>query len=109
MKRGSLYPGVTTTDKKSPNRVEHMSQMEDRPYLCVAYDIEETSIQPLRLAATAAGLGIVYVSRQLPEDQPLLRAFTAITGLGMTAWSGFIFYKAQTEINRGKAERAKKK
>ena len=25
------------------------------------------------------------------KDQPLMRAFTAITGLGMTAWSGFYF------------------
>ena len=99
--KGSLYPGVTTTAKDSPDRVEHMSQPEDRQYLCVAYDIEQTSIQPLRLAAVPTGLVVAYASRQLPDDQPVMKAFVGLAGLAMTTWSGFIWYKANKEINAG--------
>lgn len=107
MRKGSMYPGVTTTAKNSPNKVEHMSQPEDRQYLCVAYDIEETSIQPLRLAAVPAGLMVAYASQQLPQDKPVLKAATFLTGLSVTAWSGFIWYKANKEIQAGKERRRK--
>jgi hypothetical protein len=99
--RGSLYPGVTTTAKDSTYKVEHMSKPEDRQYLCVAYDIEQTSIQPLRLAAVPAGLMVAYSSRMLPEDKPVMRTAVGLTGLAMTAWSGFIWYKANKEITEG--------
>ena len=88
--KGSLYPGVTTTAKDSSNRVEHMSQPEDRQYLCVAYDIEQTSIQPLRLAAVPTGLIVAYASRQLPDDKPVMKAFVGLAGLAMTTWSGLM-------------------
>ena len=100
-RRGSMYPGVTSTVKDSPNKVEHMSRPEDRQYLCVAYDIEQTSIQPLRLAAVPAGMMVVYASRQLPDSNPVLKTAVGLTGLAMSTWSGFIWYKANKEINAG--------
>ena len=84
-----------------------MSRPEDRQYLCVAYDIEQTSIQPLRLAAVPTGLVVAYASQQIPEDQRLLRAFTLVAGLSMTTWSGYIWYKANKEINAGLERRRK--
>jgi hypothetical protein len=107
MRKGSMYPGVTSTVKNSPNGVEHMSRPEDRQYLCVAYDIEETSIQPLRLAAVPAGLMVAYASQKLPSENPVLKAAVGLTGLAMTTWSGFIWYKANKEINAGKESRKK--
>lgn len=90
------YPGVRGALLPDEGTVSRMSEMEDRPYLCVSYDTEEQTVQPLRLAAAIVGGPLVmYASQQLPQDRPVLRAATFATGLGVCLWSIWIWSTAR--------------
>mgnify|MGYP003384763384 CR=1 FL=1 len=94
------YPGVTGVDLPDGGTVTHTSMQENRPYLCVAYDTEQATVQPLRLAAGLLGGPIVmYASRKLPEDEAMLRAVTFLVGAGMSYWSLWVWNKADKAMS----------
>ena len=96
------YPGIRTATKGSTEATAHDVVAEERPYLCVAYDVEQAAIQPMRLAAAAVGGPLVmYASSQLPRDRAALRAATFLMGAAVTAWSAWVWNKANTEMTRG--------
>ena len=100
MQTGSRYPGVRTERLSALTAVSATRRTEDRPYLCVSHDVEQTMVQPLRLAASfIGGPLVVYASSQLPAERPVLRAATAATGLAVSAWSFWIWSKARTAMN----------
>lgn len=89
------YPGVVGTNLPDGGSFTSTSREETRPYLCVAYDTEQATVQPLRLAAGLLGGPIVmYASRKLPEDEAMLRAVTFLVGAGMSYWSLWVWNKA---------------
>ena len=82
------YPGVRST------------VLDGQPYLCVSHKTEKNTVQPLRLAAgLVAGPLVVYASRQLPADRPVLRAATFAVGLGVSFWSLWIWSKADKAMS----------
>lgn len=94
------YPGVLGTALPDGGTVTKTVRTEDRPYLCVSYDTEKQTVQPLRLAAGLVGGPLVmYASRQLPEDRPVLRAATFAVGAGVSFWSLWIWSKASTAMD----------
>ena len=100
MPTGSRYPGVRTERLSALTAVSATRRTEDRPYLCVSHDVEQTMVQPLRLAASfIGGPLVVYASSQLPAERPVLRAATAATGLAVSAWSFWIWEKARAAMN----------
>lgn len=100
MRRSTFgYPGVRGASLPDAGTVSKTSRVEDRPYLCVAYDTEQQMVQPLRLAAGLVGGPLVmYASRQLPEDKPVLRAATFAVGAAVSYWSLWIWKKAYAEM-----------
>ena len=99
MMRPFGYPGVRGEFLPSAGTVSKTMREEERPYLCVAYDTEKQTVQPLRLAAGLVGGPLVmYASRQLPEGKPVLRAATFGVGLGVSFWSLWIWTKAQNAM-----------
>lgn len=100
MPTGSRYPGVLTERLPASTAVSATRRTEDRPYLCVSHEVEQTMVQPLRLAAgLLGGPLVVYAASQLPAERPVLRAATAATGLAVSAWSLWIWQKARTAMN----------
>jgi hypothetical protein len=96
------YPGIRTAVKPSFEATAHDVRAEERPYLCVAYDVEQSSIQPMRLAAALVGGPLVmYASSQLPEERPVLRTATFLMGAAVTSWSAWVWNKANTEMIKG--------
>jgi hypothetical protein len=96
------YPGIRTAVKASSDAVANDVVQQDRPYLCVAYDTEQHMVQPLRVAAFVAGGPIVmYAASQLPEGRGTLKTLTFLIGAGVTAWSAYIWKKADAEMKRG--------
>jgi hypothetical protein len=94
------YPGVKGVVLPSEGTVSKVSLAENRPYLCVAYDTEQQTVQPLRLAAgLVGGPLVVYASQQLPENRPVLRAATLAVGVGVSFWSLWIWSKAHKAMS----------
>lgn len=101
MPMGSRYPGVRTERLPASTAVAATQRTEERPYLCVSHDVEQTVVQPLRLAAgLVAGPLIVYAASQLPGERPVLRAATGAAGVGVSAWSLWIWAKANEAMRR---------
>ena len=100
MRRTSFgYPGVRGASLPAAGTVTKTTRTEDRPYLCVSYDTEQQTVQPLRLAAGLVGGPLVmYASRQLPQERPLLRAATFVVGAAVSYWSLWIWKKANAEM-----------
>jgi hypothetical protein len=93
------YPGVLGTTLPDGGTVTKTTRTENRPYLCVSYDTEQQTVQPLRLAAGLVGGPLVmYASRQLPEERPVLRAATLAVGASVSIWSLWIWSKAHTAM-----------
>jgi len=89
------YPGVTGMNLPDQGSFRSTATTETRPYLCVAYDTEQATVQPLRLAAGLfAGPVVMYASRRLPEDEAMLRAVTLLVGAGISYWSLWVWNKA---------------
>ena len=96
------YPGIRTAVKASSQPTAHDVRTEERPYLCVAYDTEQQTVQPLRLAGGLVGGPLVmYVSSQLPEERAMLKAATFLTGAAMSYWCLWVWNKAETEMSGG--------
>jgi hypothetical protein len=96
------YPGIRTATKSSSEATAHDVRSEERPYLCVAYDVEQSSIQPMRAAAALVGGPLVmYAASQLPEERQALRVGTFLMGAAVTAWSAWVWNKANTEMTLG--------
>lgn len=96
------YPGIRTATKPSSEATAHDVRPEERPYLCVAYDVEQSSIQPMRAAAALIGGPLVmYAASQLPEERQALRLSTFLMGAAVTAWSAWVWNKANTEMTLG--------
>ena len=94
------YPGVKTMVLPGDGTVTQTRVTEVRPYLCVSHDTEQNVVQPLRLAAGLVGGPLVmYAASQLPDDQRLLKAATALTAVGISAWSLWIWVKADTAMH----------
>jgi hypothetical protein len=92
------YPGIQTSFIPSKAPVERTTLDAD-PYLCVRYDVEQKQIQPLRLAAALVGGPlVVYAASQLPAGRSTLRTATTLTGLAMTAWTFWVWSKADREM-----------
>jgi len=92
------YPGIQTSFIPSKAPVERTTIDAD-PYLCVRYDVEQQQIQPLRLvAALVGGPLVVYAASQLPASRSTLRTATTLTGLAMTAWTFWVWSKADREM-----------
>ena len=99
MPTGSRYPGVRTERLLASTAVSATLRTEERPYLCVAHEVEQTLVQPLRLAAgLVAGPLVVYAASQLPKERPVLRAATGAAGLGVSVWSLWIWAKANAAM-----------
>lgn len=89
------YPGVQGQSLPDAGTVTRTALPEQRPYLCVAYDIEQTTVQPLRLAAGLLGGPLVmYAASRLPRENATLRALTVLTGVGVSYWSLWVWRKA---------------
>jgi hypothetical protein len=90
--------GIQTSFIPSKAPVERTTIDAD-PYLCVRYDVEQQQIQPLRLvAALVGGPLVVYAASQLPASRSTLRTATTLTGLAMTAWTFWVWSKADREM-----------
>lgn len=63
------YPGVTGRSLPDDGKMSK-TRIDGRPYLCVAYDVERRTVQPLRLGAglVVAPL-IIYSASQLPPKK----------------------------------------
>lgn len=94
------YPGVKTMVLPDEGTITQTQVQESRPYLCVAHDTELNTVQPLRLAATFIAAPVVlYTAKALPDDRPVLKAATALTAMGIAAWSLWIWVKADTAMH----------
>jgi hypothetical protein len=93
------YPGVT--GKRLPDTGSvNKTTIDGKPYLCVSYETEKNTVQPLRLAAGLLGGPIVmYASRQLPLDRPMLRAGTLLVGAAVSYWSLWVWSKADNAMS----------
>ena len=66
------YPGVQGQTLPDAGTVTRTALPENRPYLCVAYDTEQATVQPLRLAAgLIGGPVVVYAATRLPKDEAM--------------------------------------
>ena len=91
-----------STRKFSADRVEHTRRVENRHYLCVAHDTERAAIQPMRLAAGLVGGPLIgYGAWTLKDERPVLAASMGAVGLAMSAWSLYVFTKAEIEMRKG--------
>jgi len=93
------YPGIQGKMLPDGGTVTRTSMSEQRPYLCVAYDTEQATVQPLRLAAgLIGGPVVIYAASRLPKDEAMLKAVTTIVGVGMMYWSLWVWNKADTAM-----------
>ena len=84
------YPGVVGTVTKT--------RIDGNPYLCVAYEVERRTVQPLRAAAALVGGPLVmYAATKLPSGGAL-RAATFLTGAAVTVWSAWVWRKANAAM-----------
>jgi Cu-Zn family superoxide dismutase len=99
---GSRYPGAMSTRKFSADRVEHTRRVENRHYLCVAHDTERAAIQPIRLVAGLIGGPLVgYAAWSLRRERPVLATSLGVVAASMSAWSLYVFTKAEIEMRKG--------
>ena len=97
---GYGYPGVTGRTLPDAGTVSK-TRIDGKPYLCVAYDVERRTVQPLRAAAALVGGPLVmYASTKLPAGSTL-RAATFLTGAAVTFWSAWVWRKADAAMGDG--------
>ena len=96
------YPGVTGQTLPDAGTVTGTTMTETRPYLCVSYDTEQQTVQPLRLAAgLVAGPMVVYAASKLDDEHALLRSMTQLVGVGISYWSLWVWNKADRAMREG--------
>lgn len=95
------YPGVTGRTLPDAGTVSK-TQIGGKPYLCVAYDVERRTVQPLRAAAALVGGPLVmYAATKLPAGRGGLRTATLLTGAAITFWSAWVWRKADAAMAAG--------
>lgn len=88
------YPGVTGARLPDTGTV-NKTVIDGKPYLCVSYETEQATVQPLRLAAgLLAGPLVFYAASQLGEEQRNLRLVTQATAVAISYWSLWVWNKA---------------
>jgi ABC-type uncharacterized transport system permease subunit len=89
------YPGVTGRTLPDAGAVSK-TRIADTPYLCVSYDVERRTVQPLRLgAAVIAAPLVIYAGRVLVKDQHRVLGYaTQVTGAAVGLWSLWVWGKA---------------
>lgn len=93
------YPGVQGQMLPDAGTVTRTALPEQRPYLCVAYDTEKATVQPLRLAAGLLGGPLVmYAATRLPREDAMLRVLTLLAGAGLSYWSLWVWRKADVAM-----------
>jgi len=94
---GYGYPGVVGQRLPDAGTVTK-TRIDDKPYLCVAYEVERRTVQPLRAAAALVGGPLVmYAATKLPSGGAL-RAATFLTGAAVTVWSAWVWHKAHAAM-----------
>jgi hypothetical protein len=92
------YPGVTGARLPDTGTV-NKTTIGGKPYLCVSYETEQATVQPLRLAAGLVGGPLVfYAASQLGEDRRTLRLATQATAIAISYWSLWVWNKANTAM-----------
>ena len=93
------YPGVQGQMLPDTGTVTRTALPEQRPYLCVAYDTEKATVQPLRLAAgLVGGPLIMYAATRLPREDAMLRVLTLLAGASVSYWSLWVWRKADVAM-----------
>ena len=91
------YPGVVGQRLPDAGTVTK-TRIDGNPYLCVAYEVERRTVQPLRAAAALVGGPLVmYAATKLPSGGAL-RAATFLTGAAVTVWSAWVWHKANAAM-----------
>jgi len=92
------YPGVTGQVLPDTGTV-NKTVIDGKPYLCVSYETEKATVQPLRLAAgLVVGPLVFYAASQLGEEHRNLRLATRAAAVGITYWSLWVWNKAHTAM-----------
>ena len=95
------YPGITSRTLPSDATVERTT-IDGKPYLCVAFDVERERVQPLRLAAGLVGGPLVLAGASaLRRDKPALSSSLAVVGVAMSAWSLWVWRRADVAMREG--------
>ena len=92
------YPGVTGARLPDTGTV-NKTTIGGKPYLCVSYETEQATVQPLRLAAGLVGGPLVfYAASQLGKEHRALRLATQATAIAISYWSLWVWNKANTAM-----------
>jgi hypothetical protein len=68
----------------------------------VAHDTERAAIQPIRLVAGLIGGPLVgYAAWSLRRERPVLATGLGVVAASMSAWSLYVFTKAEIEMRKG--------
>lgn len=95
------YPGVTGA-RLSDTGTVNKTTIGGKPYLCVSYETEQKTVQPLRLAAgLIGGPLVVYAASKLGPEHGGLRVATQIAGAAVSVWSLWVWNKANTAMQEG--------
>lgn len=71
--------------------------IDGQQYLCAPVDLERRIAQPLRAAAAlVGGPSVIYASTQVKNKAA--RSVVLVTGVAMTAWSAWLWFKADQEL-----------
>lgn len=102
------FLAATTASLPDQGAVAHMRRDEERPYLCVAQDVERASIQPLRVATSLVGVPILGLAAwRLRKTDPTLATAVAAVAAGVGVYTLVIFGKADAEMERAGSTRTR--
>lgn len=92
------YPGVTGRILPDTGAV-NKTVIDGKPYLCVSYETEQNTVQPLRLAAgLVAGPLVVYAASKIGDEDRTLRMAAQVAGAAVSIWSLWVWNKANTAM-----------
>ena len=90
------YPGVVGQRLPDAGTVTK-TRIDGKPYLCVSYEVERRTVQPLRLAgALIGGPLVMYAATKLPSSG--LRTATLLTGAAIAGWCAWVWRKADAAM-----------
>jgi hypothetical protein len=92
------YPGVTGRSLPDTGTV-NKTVIDGKPYLCVSYEVEKATVQPLRLGAGfVVGPLVIYAASKLDPKHNTLRLATMAAGAAVSYWSLWVWNKAHTAM-----------
>lgn len=94
------YPGVTGQRLPDTGAVSR-TRIDGVPYLCVAYEVERRTVQPLRLAAFVVAAPLIFQAGRTLARSPRHRALgvaTQAAALGVGVWSAWVWAKARAAM-----------